>query len=109
MNRKDVANGTVHQQLAYLAVMRSIAIVKGDAHLVSGLFNGVENTQGALLIDGHRFFSDHITARVQRPHDIVIVGAVHSGHDDDIGAGFADHVFKLCGFPGGYRSGPLIF
>ena len=40
---------------------------------------------------------------MQRADDVIIVGAVHGGNDDDIRASFADHLFELRRFPGGYR------
>ena len=103
VNGSDVANHPLHQQFTHFAVVRRVAIVKGHAHGMPGLFDGIEDTQRAFFINGHRFFGDHIAARMQRTDDIVIVGTVHGGDDDDIRARFADHLFELYRFPGGYR------
>ena len=108
VNGGNVADRALHQQFTHLAVVRRIAVVKGHAHRVPGLFDGVQNAQRALLVDGHRFFGDHIAARVQRTDDVIIVGAVHGGDDDDIRPGFADHLFELRRFPGGDRLGALF-
>ncbi len=60
MDGVDLANRTVHQQLAYLAVVRRVAVVKGYTHAAARLFDSVKDTQGALLINGHRLFSNDV-------------------------------------------------
>ena len=108
MHRVNLADGVIHQQFTHFAVVRRIAIVEGDAHGFAGLFNGIKNTQRARLVDGHRFFGDHITARAQGAHDIVIVGSVHGGDDNRIGLRFADHRLKLRRLPGGNGGRALL-
>lgn len=109
VDRKDLADGAVHQQLTHFAVVRCVAVVERDAHLAARLFNGVKNTQRTGFVDGHRFFGDDIAARIKRAHDVVVMGAVHGGDDDDIGLRFTDHLFKLRGDKTGHRLGAGVF
>ncbi|MNP31472.1 hypothetical protein D3C76_1245920 [compost metagenome] len=109
VHRSDLANRPLHQQLAHLAVVRGVAVVEGHAHAAAGLFDGVENAQGALFIDGHRLFGDHIAAGVQGANDVVVMGTIHGGDDNYIRARLADHLFKLRRLPGGNRGRPFVF
>ncbi len=107
--RSNLANRALHQQLAHLAVVRGVSVVEGHPHAAAGLFDGIENAQGALFVDGHGFFGDYIASGVQRPNDVVVMGAIHGGHDDNIGTRFADHLFKLRRLPEGNRLCPFVF
>ena len=80
--------------------MWCIAVIEGNAHLAARFFDGIENAQSALLINRHRFFGNHIATGMQCTHYVIVMGAVHSGDDNNIRARLADHGFEIRRFPG---------
>jgi hypothetical protein len=57
--------------------------------------HGIEDALRFCCRGRHRFFSDDVAAGIERAHDVVVVGRVGRGDDDELRLGFAQHAVKV--------------
>ena len=67
------------------------------------MLNGVEDGAGLAGVGGHGLFADDVAAELHGTDDVVVVGRIDGGDDDDVGARLGDHFVEVVGMVHGQR------
>ena len=95
IDREHVADLAAHEEVLHLRAGRGVAVVEGDAEVAAGALRGVEDALAHRGGRGEGFFRDDVAAGLEGAHDIVGVGGVDGGDDDEVGLRLADHFFEI--------------
>ena len=60
-------------------------------------FHGIDYPLSPSFVYCYRLLSHHVTALLQSPYDIVVVGSVNSSHDYYVRLRFIDHPLEVMG------------
>ena len=100
VNLSNLTDGVVHNELAELGVVRSVTVVEGNAQLLAGALDAVEDRLALISVHGHGLLGDNVTAHLHSLDYVSVVGTVDGGNDNDIGLGLLDHALKVLCFIG---------
>lgn len=97
IDRENVSDHPVHQELFDLGAGRGVAVVEGDLAVTPGAFLGIDDLAAFLRIDRHWLFRDDVHSQLHAAHDVGMVSRIHRGDDDPVGLLFLHHLFEIFG------------
>ncbi|MPM75511.1 hypothetical protein SDC9_122504 [bioreactor metagenome] len=83
--------------------MRGIAVVERHPDAPACALLCIKDGLGLLAVDGDGLLADDITAHLHRLDDVLVMGSVDGGDNDDLRLGFLDHLGKFAAVVGGNR------
>ncbi len=82
---------------------RGVAVVEGNTQIPPCVLDRIEDGAAFGDIGRHGFFRDDVAAELHGADDILVMRAIHRGHDDDIRFLLRDHAAKVPCQVGGNR------
>ena len=95
IHRQRLADDAGHEKFANFGYAGTVAVVEGNTQVFSGSGNRVQNRPGFLSVDRHGLFAYHVAAKIHRPDNILMMGAVHRADDNHIRMFTANHFIKI--------------
>jgi len=95
VDRQDIADGAVHQDLLDLGAHRRVPVVEGHPAAALGADGGVDDRLAVLCVGRHGFLGQDVVALLHGAADVLVVEAVHCGHDDQVRPGLREHLVEL--------------
>jgi hypothetical protein len=92
---RDLPDLARHQDFLDLLVLRRVAIVEGDDHLLAGALLGVEHRLALLLVDHHRLLGHDVDAAAERLDDVIAVEAVDGGDHQEVRLRLVHHLVEV--------------